>query len=101
MPKIIILSGKKGSGKSMWARNQRGYSVLSMDAIKKDLFGSRYKNNLKNEQIVNNHFYNRLLLWIKGKKNIIIDKCNLRKEAVDDIKKYLPEEYMIRVKKFY
>jgi predicted kinase len=101
MSKIIILSGKKGSGKTTWARDQAGYSILSKDAIKNDLFSNGYKNNLQNQQVVNNHFYNRLRLLIEGKKNIIIDKCNLSNEAVEDIKRHLPSEYIIEVKKIY
>ena len=100
MPKIIILVGKPGSGKTTWAKKQAGYVIISRDHIKKSLFGEGYKKIPNHNKVLDETFYLILILLIKQKKNIICDRCNVDETYINTTMKMLTPDYEAEVKKF-
>lgn len=62
-PKMIILVGNIGSGKSTWASKQTGYEVINQDTL-----GNREKCIKRTKQ------------YLKEGKSVIIDRTNINKK---------------------
>lgn len=77
-PHLILLCGVSGCGKSSITRNyqQQGYEVISLDGIRKELFGS-VEDQSNNDAVVRES-RERLKQCLRDKKNIIWDATNTR-----------------------
>jgi len=70
MPTMVLTCGLPGAGKSYWAERQRGYDILSMDAIRKA--GA----NPRRESLV---LQKRVAAHLARGSNVIVDICALRR----------------------
>lgn len=99
-PIVLILIGIPTSGKSFFANNQKDYIVLSRDICRINLFGVNYKQNSNDEKQVNMLFNCLFQQCLKEERNIIIDNCNVKISYIEDLKKKIPQNYIIKYKIF-
>lgn len=90
MPKVMLLVGIPGSGKSTYAKLYLDrYERLSADDIRKELYGDA--GNQGNPSQVFSVFFNRLKILLKENKDIVIDNTNCKKEHRDKLLKFIKE----------
>lgn len=76
---LYIMCGVSGSGKSTWvANNLRGFNVISLDEIRRELNGKR--ESQKNRGQVLQLAKNRLKKALSQKQNVVWDATNIRKD---------------------
>ena len=95
MNRLIVLTGVPGSGKSYFARNLKAHNpehvhIISSDELRKELLGSQ--QNLSNEPLIWQTFYQRVKDFSKYQNDIIIlDATQAKKEyRVNNIKPFVP-----------
>lgn len=95
MPRLVILRGVSGSGKSTWARSQSGFVVVSRDAIRLMQFGSDGpdyykvdKDVLRERENVVTVIQNGMIsAALKAGRNVIVDNTNTEWKFVKEIAK--------------
>jgi predicted kinase len=97
-PKIIILCGIPGAGKSTWTDNHVSLNswntrVISRDTAREKLFGHPYIYSTKNENTVTDFCKNRLTYLVNGKYDIILDNTHCREKYIDEQLKNILENY--------
>lgn len=92
MPKLMMLIGPPGGGKSTFASRQSGYKVISCDKIREEFFGSA---NIQGGKDVWDEFDLRLTAAVRQEEDILIDNTNVkrayRKQILDRCKGYFVE----------
>jgi predicted kinase len=81
MPKIIVLVGVMGIGKTSLALKleKAGYVRLSADSIRMELYGDE---SVQGDQIkIYSILFSRMDEAFKAKKNIVIDNTNINKKS--------------------
>lgn len=76
LPELIFTVGIPGSGKSTWIKNQKGYEVVSLDDIRRQLTGS-ISDQSKEDEVVNIG-KNRIKQLLNAGKNVIYDGTNVK-----------------------
>lgn len=99
-PKLIVMCGLPGSGKSSWVKNyidgrdllesKQKIIVLSRDDIREELFGSR--DDIEHEKEVSELFEKRLKDALLERASIIIDNTNIKFKTRERYRK-LADEY--------
>lgn len=87
MPKILLLIGLPGCGKSTYAKfllTQENYVILSSDSLRKELLGNE-EDQSKNIFVFKT-LTDRMHKAMEEKRNIIIDATNI---TIKDRKQYL------------
>ena len=100
-PKIIILIGLSGSGKTVWTENflktHDNYVVVSSDDIiqkKADSLGKTYSEIFDTSiEAAEQEFKNNLRNSIEKRENIIVDRTNITKKARRRVLSIVPKEY--------
>lgn len=82
-PRLIIMVGNIVSGKSTWIKQnrmaERGYVVLSKDAIRRMLGAGKYIYDEKIEPIIHESLISMLHHFMRQNMNIILDETNMDK----------------------
>jgi len=98
--KLIILMGVSGSGKTSFRKEYIAKNpetkVISMDDIRLDVMHD--VNDQSNNNIVAHKAHLLLLNHFKNKESIIWDNTTLSRKYMNNILKYLPENYELEVK---
>lgn len=88
MPKLFILAGLPGSGKSTWAKNYYDLKarIVSSDDIRRRQFGSLTSANTAEDQQANNkwvfaEFHSQIELALVHGMDVIADATFLRSES--------------------
>lgn len=99
-PKLIVMCGLPGSGKSSWVKNyidgrdllesKQKLIVLSRDDVREELFGS--KDDIEHEKEVSELFEKRLKDALLERASIIIDNTNIKFKTRERYRK-LADEY--------
>lgn len=99
-PRLIVMCGLPGSGKSTWVKNyidgrdllesEQKIIVLSRDSIRDELFGSR--DNMEHEKEVSELFEKRLKDALLERASIIIDNTNIKFKTRERYRK-LADDY--------
>ncbi len=113
-PKIIILVGVSGSGKSTWANDfvkTHDYSmIVNRDFLRRDLYGLKtesditdyYKHSTVNdkEKVISNTQTKLIQVGIDNGMTVIVDNTNLTKQYIQSIVKLATKTTEIHIKKF-
>ncbi|MBN2907961.1 ATP-binding protein [Polycladomyces sp. WAk] len=97
MPKLIVLMGLPGSGKSTYANRFDHCVVLSSDAIRKELFNDvQYQGN---NALVFDTLYGRAKEYLEHGYDVVIDSTHLeahrRLQVIDMFREYEKEIHVI------
>jgi len=76
LPVLLITVGIPGSGKSTWIRSQKGFEVVSLDEIRKQLTGSITNQNKEKEVVDIGR--NKIKQLLSAGKNVIYDATNVK-----------------------
>ena len=97
---LIVMCGLPGSGKSKWAdtysKSHPEYTVISTDAIRKELFGS--EDDQSNGWTVFLTAYERILKAIEAGGNAIFDATNVRRRDRRKIIKFFSKYDFLSLK---
>ena len=76
-PKLVLMVGLPGSGKSTYAMTKfsKGYTILSSDSIRKELFGD--EGSQENNKLVFETLYSHMVDALKHKRNVVVDATNI------------------------
>lgn len=80
MPKLILLVGVPGSGKTTLSKKiiAKGFHCMNADSIRKELYGEEITQG--DAEKVFQIFFERMELSMEEKKSIIVDNTNLKPE---------------------
>ena len=88
LPVLLITVGIPGSGKSTWIQSQKGFEVVSLDKIRKQLTGST--TNQSREKEVVDIGKNKIRQLLNAGKNVIYDATNVKYWFRNSMLKGLP-----------
>ena len=98
MPKLKMLIGVPGSGKSTYASRQEGFSIASTDLVRKELYGDV---NIQGGKEAWDTFYSILEHLVSTNVDILIDNTNIksknRKEILDRCRGYQVEFVLFNI----
>ncbi len=98
MNKIIILKGLPASGKSTWAKEQKGYKRINKDDLRAMLDDSQWSKT--NERFVIEARNVLIELALLGGKNVIVDDTNFAPIHETKIRELFAERAIIETKFF-
>jgi len=80
LPKLILLVGVPGSGKTTLSKKiiAKGFHCMNADSIRKELYGEEITQG--DAEKVFQIFFERMELSMEEKKSIIVDNTNLKPE---------------------
>lgn len=107
-PKVIILSGIPGSGKSTWTKNyflnnSWNTTVLSRDDIRESHFPVPYIYTKQNEDLVTTILNDRFKNALANKYDVIIDNTNCKEFWINGLLKFISQNssgYNVYIKTF-
>jgi len=78
-PQLLLVVGNIGSGKSTKVKHlaQQGWIVISRDALRYMIGGSKYRFDFALEEYIRKSSLAVLEVFLKSKKNIVIDDVNI------------------------
>lgn len=100
MSKIIICSGIPLAGKSTWCSKQKGYNIISRDAIRLMFSKGKHVYNPDWEYSVTKVFNKQLKKSLEQKEDIILDNTFVRQKYINEVLKIVPEDYEAEIKYF-
>lgn len=102
-PFVIIIAGPTGVGKTALVeviKKHFGYSHLSEDEIAKEIFPDTYKNiedYPDKVETITKQLFKRAKDIFENRKSVVIDRINLGKEFIEEIKKTFGKHLILRV----
>jgi len=100
MPKVMILKGLPGSGKSTWAKNKVATSSGNWKRINKDDLRAMIDNSVfssDNERLITQVRDQLILTFLKRGRNVIIDDTNLHPKHERKIRSIVPHGTEVEV----
>lgn len=93
IPTLEVLIGISGSGKSTYANNKKGFTIISTDAIREELFGDPSIQD--NGKLVFQIAYDRVKNSLKSGNDTIFDATNLKAKDRKKLLNYLIDNEVV------
>lgn len=97
-PILLMTIGIPGSGKSTWINQQKGFTVVSPDEIRRKLTGDI--SNQASNQDVFRRVENFVRSYLQRGKNVILDATNVNTELRRQFIDKMPKEIKLQAKIF-